>query len=429
MTRPFKPQSPNLSTAGRPTLRVLGTEITLLEIVRERAAADLGIDLRFEVLDFLSAQHKAAVAPATYDVYDQCFHNLDIVWFWRAIQPIELRRIPRWDKVSDLTKTGRISPNAPVGRGDAPVTRLFVQPNGSLGAAPTQTISMLPTVHNFDAFAYLPKVVNGRSEATASWAALLDERWKGQVALVDEPAIGIFDAALAAQALGEMSFQDIGNLSIEEIDRLIDLLEARKRAGHFNGFWRTAHEAADFMASGETAIASMWSPGVTELRERGVDVVEAVPIEGYRAWHGGACLSRHLNGRMLDVAYDYLNWWFDGWAGAIMARQGYYMSVTDTAKAHLSPAEWAYWYDGGAAETDLPDPHGVITVRAGEVRAGGSYRQRASRIAVWNTTMDEHNYLVRRWIKLVGRSSRDTSDMESRLLAAKADSEQRPMPV
>lgn len=386
---------------------MLGTEITLLEIIRERAAADLGIEVEFEVLDFLSAQRKAAVAPATYDVYEQCFHNLDIVWFWRAIQPIELGRIARWEEVSDLTRTGRISPNAPVGRGDAPVTRLFVQPNGSLGATPAPSISMLPAVHNFDAFAYLPKVVDGRPETTMSWAALLDERWKGRVALVDEPAIGIFDAALAAQALGEIVFTDIGNLSTGEIDRLIELLEARKRAGHFHGFWRTAHEAAEFMASGGTAIASMWSPGVTELRERGIDVVEAVPIEGYRAWHGGLCLSRHLSGRMLDVAYDYLNWWLDGWPGAVVARQGYYMSVAGTVKAHLSPAEWAYWYDGRPAPCDLPDPYGQVIVRQGESRTGGSYRERASRIAVWNTTMDEHNYLVRRWNTLVGRQHQD----------------------
>jgi putative spermidine/putrescine transport system substrate-binding protein len=35
-----------------------------------------------------------------------------------------------------------------------------------------------------------------------SWSALLDEQWNGRAALVDEPAISIFDAALAAQAAG-----------------------------------------------------------------------------------------------------------------------------------------------------------------------------------------------------------------------------------
>lgn len=37
------------------------------------------------------------------------------------------------------------------------------------------------------------------------------------------------------------------------------------------------------------------------------------------------------------------------------------------------------------------------------LRVGGSYWQRANSIAVWNTTMDEHNYLVRRWMQFVGR--------------------------
>ena len=33
----------------------------------------------------------------------------------------------------------------------------------------------------------------------------------------------------------------------------------------------------------------------------------------------------------------------------------------------------------------------------GAVRPGGSYWHRADHIAVWNTTMDEYNYLARRW--------------------------------
>jgi putative spermidine/putrescine transport system substrate-binding protein len=394
--------SPALHLRGRPILRVLGTEITLLESIRVRAEADLGITLIFENLDFVSAQRKAAIRPETYDVYDQCFHNLDIVWFWRAIQSIDLKRIARWDEVSDLTKTGRIHSGAAIGRGDAPVTKLFVQPNRSLGSAPSGCISMLPTVHNLDSFAYNADIVNGHLEPSASWAALFDDRWAGRVALVDEPAIGIFDAALAAQARGEVQFNDIGNMSTKEIDRLIGFLSERKRAGYFCGFWTTALEAADMMLAGRSAIQSMWSPGVSQLRRRGFPVREAAPQEGYRAWHGGMCLSAHLSGRTLDVAYEYLNWWLEGWAGAVMARQGYYMSIPERVREHLSTAEWNYWYEGEAAAEDLCGPNGEKTIGSGETRSGGAYRQRASRIAVWNTTMDEHNYLVRRWAQLVG---------------------------
>ena len=89
---------------------------------------------------------------------------------------------------------------------------------------------MLPTVHNLDSFAYNSALVNGHLEPSASWGALFDDRWAGRVALVDEPAIGVFDAALAAQARGEVHFNDIGNMSTAEIDRLIGFLTARKSA-------------------------------------------------------------------------------------------------------------------------------------------------------------------------------------------------------
>jgi putative spermidine/putrescine transport system substrate-binding protein len=160
------------------------------------------------------------------------------------------------------------------------------------------------------------------------------------------------------------------------------------------------------MLSGQSIMQSMWSPGVSLLRRRDFPVREAVPQEGYRAWHGGLCLARHLSGHTLDVAYEYLNWWLDGWAGAVVARQGYYMSIPERVRQHLSLAEWNYWYEGEPAAEDLPGPDGERTIARGEVRSGGAYRQRASRIAVWNTTMDEHNYLVRRWAQLVGSSAK-----------------------
>ena len=68
----------------------------------------------------------------------------------------------------------------------------------------------------------------------------------------------------------------------------------------------------------------------------------------------------------------------------------------------MTQAEWDYWYEGAAAIEDLPGPDGQMRIRKGSVRSGGSYWQRANCIAVWNTTMDEHNYLVRRWMQLVG---------------------------
>ena len=401
-----RPSSPAVHTAGRPRLRVLGTEVTLLELVRQQIEKDLAIDVEFEVLDFLSAQRKAATDPGSFDIYDQCFHNLDIVWFWRAVQPIDLNRVPLWSEVSELTKTGRIDASASAGRGDAPVNKLYVQPGLSLGCKPSSRVSMLPTVYNLDSFAYVAGLFPGRKSQDASWGWLFDKEAKGRLAIVDEPAIGVFDVALAFEARGEIRFGDIGNMSAGEIDSLMALLWARKREGFFAGTWKTARESSDLVISGAAGIGSMWSPGTIAVMRAGVEIEEAVPREGYRAWHGGICLSARLSGRALDAAYHYLGWWLSGAPAAAMARQGYYMSVLDRARAAMATEEWDFWYGGKPATRDLPGPDGRCAIRAGAVRPGGSHRERSGRIAVWNTTMDEYNYLVRRWSQFTASARR-----------------------
>ena len=86
-----------------------------------------------------------------------------------------------------------------------------------------------------------------------------------------------------------------------------------------------------------------------------------------------------------------------------MARQGYYISNPERSRQYLSAAEWDFWYDGKPAAEMLYDAWGSPLIPAGERRDGGSYEQRMSHIAVWNSVMDEHNYLTRRWQDALGR--------------------------
>ena len=387
----------------RRALRVRGTSITLLKAIQEKAEVDLGFKIEYELLDFPVCQRLAATEPDGYDVYEQCFHNLDIVWFWGALQAIDIERIKNWDKINNLAKVGSISKYAWRGHGDTPVDKLYVQPGGSLGSKSGRHISMLPTVHNADSFGFDSRVFGNGEIERASWAWLLDSRAKGKIALVDEPAIGFFDAALAAESSGELEFSDIGNMTIKEIDALLTLLEDRRKQGYFCGSWRNGNEAADFVNRDLVTAQSMWSPVYCDLGSMAGVFVEAAPLEGYRAWHGGASLARHLAGPKLDMAYEYLNWWLSGYAGAVMSRQGYYMSTPDSTKAVLSADEWNYWYEGAVAKCDLPGPSGTVAVVAGARRAGGTYLDRISRIAVWNTVMDEHNYAKRGWDRFIQR--------------------------
>lgn len=391
-------------------LRILCTEILPWRLLKDRAEADLGFPVEFLEQDFITAQRTAAMEPDSYDVYDQCFHNLDIVWHWRAIQPIEIDRIEVWDEMTDLARSAGAGGSGR-GLGDAPATRLYVQSDATLSDTPTRCISMLPTAYNFDSFAINQSVAAlDVDRDVVSWSELLDPRWHGRVALVDEPAIGAFDLTMALVSAGRMEVQDLGNMTVAEIDEMYRHAVDLVNSGHLAPFWRRASEPVDRFASEELAISSIWSPAVVEMKARGIRVRQASPAEGYRAWHGGLCLAKHLDGRRLDMAYDWFNWFLDGWAGACMARQGYYMSVPDRVRRFLSPEEWDYWYEGKPAAHDLPGPDGRLAIRAGEVRSGGSYLARSNHIAVWNSTMDEHNFLVRRWNEIIemaaGRRSR-----------------------
>ena len=379
-------------------LRVMGTHVTLREDIRRRAMDDLGLDIRFEPGGDAYVLQKASMHPESFDLYEQWSNSLNVLWRARAIQPIERRRIGLWDEINDLVKTGRLTPNANLGAGDVPYKLLYVQRDGRLDSSPTEWVSFLPYVHNVDSFGYNTQVVPlGQPYVTESWGWLLDERWSGRVALVNAPDIGLFDAALAAQAQGLMRFENIGNMSKGEIDRLFAILIEKKQQGHFSGFWNSVPESVDYMLSGRTVISSMFSPAVSSLNGLGVPVTYAAPREGYRAWYGVMCLSSRTEGKAKDAAYEYMNWWLSGWPGAYVARQGYYISAPQRARPYLTPAEWDYWYDGKPAAMDLKSQDGTVAVKAGSVRTGGSYTERFSHVAVWNTIMDTYEYSLPRW--------------------------------
>lgn len=393
---------PVIMAGSRPRLRVLGTHVTLREEIKKKAQQDLGIDLEFYPGGDPQILHRASTRPDSFDVYEQWSNSIKVLWRAGSLQPIDVRRIQYWHEINGLSKTGRLTPGARIGAGDAPHKLLYVQADGSLAANATPHLSFLPYVHNTDSFGYNSKrIPKGVPYVTESWAWLLDDRHRGKVALINEPSIGTFDAALAARAKGLIDFADIGNMTRAEIDRLIGILLAYKKKGHFRGFWSSVPRSVDLMQSGDVDIESMFSPAASELNGRGIPCVYAAPREGYRAWQGVMCLSRNASGRVRDAAYEYMNWWLSGWPGAFIARQGYYISNPERSKPLMKPEEWAYWYEGKPAAIPLYGTDGKISVKKGELRTGGSYTKRFENVAVWNTVMDHYEYLLRRWKELL----------------------------
>jgi len=395
-------QAPYVFAKTRPTLRVLGTHVTLQEELRKRAQEELNIDLEFIPGGSAKVLQKATSDPSSFDLYEQWSDSINVLWRSDAIQPIETERLTYWDEINNLTKTGQIVEGAKIGAGDAPHKILFVQDDRTLGSKNTGKITFLPYVHNTDSFGYDTRhIERGRAYETESWGWLFDEKYKGKVALVNAPTIGIFDAALAAQAKGLMTFKDIGNMTRAEIDQLFTIMIELKQNGHFTGLWNSVPESVDFFSSGRAVIGSMFSPGISALNGQNIPAVYAAPKEGYRAWHGVMCLSSKTKGHVKDAAYKYMNWWLSGWPGAFIARQGYYISNPQRSKPLLTEDEWNYWYAGKETSAPLRNTQGQISVQAGGMRNGGSYETRFSNVAVWNTVMDTYEYSLPRWHEFI----------------------------
>ena len=392
------PSAPTLYLPKKRRLRVLGTHVTLQEPLRLQAESDLGFAIEFSPGGSASVLHQASTRPESFDLYEQWSNSIKILWQAGSLAGIDKSRLKHWDQVNGLTRTGRLTPDAPIGRGDAPHQLLHVQPDGTLGSRTSDTISFLPYVHNADSLGYDADVIDeGIPYETESWGWLFDERHRGRVALVNAPTIGLFDAALAAEAIGLMKFGNIGAMTRSELDQLTTHLIALKRRGHFRGVWSSVPQSVEYMRTDGVAVQSMFSPGVAALRGMGTRCIYAAPKEGYRAWHGVMCLSSAAKGPAVDMGYEFMNWWLSGWPGAFIARQGYYISTPQRSREYLSKAEWDYWYGGKPASTSLQNTSGEVAVSAGELRRGGSYENRFSHIAVWNTVMPLYEYSLIKW--------------------------------
>lgn len=380
------------------TIRTIGLGVSIINEIQGRASKDLKLGIRGQALGYGAMFGKMLNQNDQYEVAEGYYNDFDVMIPAKVWQPIDTKRIKNWDKVTSLSKTGKLTPDSKFGDGDAPFRHLWLDKAGNRVKGPSQYVSAVPAWHNADSLGYNPKETKRKIE---SWAELFSPDFKGKVALLNTPQIGTMDAAMGMEAMGLMKFKDKGDMTKPEIDKLVTFLIKKKKEGHFRAFWETFGQSVNLMVSGEVVLESMWSPAVTAVKAEGVPCVYAFPKEGMRGWHGGLSISAKVTGKKLDAAYDYINWWLDGWAGAFVARQGYYMSVTDTVKKHLSAEEWDFWYDGKPAAKALPDPFGTEIVKKGEIRDGGSYENRFKNIAVWNSLMKENDYLVKRWTEFL----------------------------
>jgi putative spermidine/putrescine transport system substrate-binding protein len=382
------------------TLRSVGSGVTHIPPYKAMAEEDLGFKLEFTVLDFIAIRTRGITQPRSFDMFEPTYNDFKKIWPTGNFQAVDSTRLKHWDEAIDLYKgPGKIWPDARYGEGQNPSTVQYTSAKDGkdlVKAGTSKWLTSVPSQHNADTLGYRPDLVGRKLD---TWAELINPEWRNKVALQIFPEIAMMDLAMALEGAGKMTYVDKGNMTKAEIDKTFDFLFALKEQNHFRAFWTGFMESVNLMVSGEVVLQSMWSPAVTVARSMGVPAVYADLKEGYRSWTIGYMIPKHLSGIELDATYAFFDWLYEGRAGSLFARQGYYMPTPNRTKDFLSADEYGFWYEGKAASGDILDPGGNVLDRAGAVRDGGSYKNRMGNVAVWNSEFDEQTYLVDKWNK------------------------------
>ncbi|MEO0670155.1 MAG: substrate-binding domain-containing protein [Pseudomonadota bacterium] len=382
------------------TLRQFGTGVSNLNDVANKVKEDLGFTLEMTALDSDSVTQRAATQPGSFDIADIEYWICKKVWPTGNLQAMDTSKIKNYDKIVGIFRDGKLTPTSTIAQGTAPHTVGFVEgPEGqSFVDNESGWMTLIPTIYNADTLGIRPDLIN---RPISNWSELLNPEFKGKASILDISSIGIMDMAMVVESMGEYKYPDKGNMTREEIDLTIGIFTEAKKNGQFRAFWKSFDESVNLMASGEVVIQSMWSPAITAVKSKGVPCVYQPLEEGYRSWGGGIGLSAALTGLERDAAYEYINWYLDGWVGGYLMRQGYYSAVPETSKNYMSENEWGYWFEGKEATDTITSPTGDALAQAGETRDGGSFEERMGAVACWNAVMDENQYMVRKWNEFI----------------------------
>src|SRR3990170_7413811 len=362
------------------TFRVISLGVDWPPGADKQVEKDLGFKFNIQLMSTNAQVQKSITAPESFDMLGGYNFQFFQIWPTGNFQGVDRTKLKAWNQMYPIFTKGKVqvnNPNCTPGQGNAPFRVTFVDPgrkttlpltkegprtnkeivqwwdekgNKPFGPQPRWTVG--PPAHfNMDSMGYDGDVITKRPDQV-SWAELLNKKWKGRVAVLNDPGIAMADLGNAVQALGLMKFKDLGNMTRGEMDRLFKILAKYRKGGHFRAFWSTFNESVNLMASKEVVIESMWSPAVALLVAQGVNCRYASPPEGMRGWCSAQGIPKHVTGDKQQAVYDYLNWMHDGFLGALIMRQGYYVAngknlpawlrsnrAKTTARPPFTPAE------------------------------------------------------------------------------------------
>lgn len=223
------------------TLRYLGTAVNQSAEIAKKFKADTGIEIQYIPVTTDDVTKRIITQPNSFDIVDTEYFALRKLIPAGTLAGMDAKRIKLADKITPVLTKGEVDGKKIGDQGTAPKKVMFLKGARSteFSTTPTEWMTLIPTTYNADTLGIRPDLI---ARPVTSWADLLNPQFKGKAALLNIPAIGIMDAAMAIEATGRVKYGDKGNMTKAEIDQTIKILIEAKRAGQFRAFWRDFNE-------------------------------------------------------------------------------------------------------------------------------------------------------------------------------------------
>ena len=320
-----------------------------------------------------------------YDTEETNANRNAALWDTGLLQAIPVEQVVPWKWARDTyTSKEALGYDADSGY---PLKEVWVDPDNQT------EFKLVPQFYNCDSIGYRYDLI-GRD--IDSWGALLDPEFKGKSAIINDYLLTPGWAAGYLKASGIIpEIQRTGNMTHDELDKVIDYLIERKKDGQFRVIWEDYGQCVNLLASGEAWVTDAWNPVVEDVKKQGVVCKYAFPKEGFTAWYHGVAVRKDTEN--MEAALDYVNFCLEGWWGSQVATQGYY-SPTTTCDAYLKTTnntspdynDYEWWYQGGSS----PDPKPGWPITG---RDTGAYETRWGNLMHWMVWPDDPDYYVKRW--------------------------------
>ncbi|MCP4227327.1 MAG: ABC transporter substrate-binding protein, partial [Actinomycetia bacterium] len=208
---------PYVMAADAVTLRYAGTAVNQHTQIAAKVKADLGINIQYIPLTSDDVVKTVVTQPNRFDILDSEYWMLKKIVPSGNLQGMDTTKIPLFDKITTVFTKGEVNGKKIGDQGTAPIKVSYLDKRfgKAFAGSPTQWLTLIPTIYNADTLGIRPDLIGRPIE---HWHELLNPEFKGKASILNIPSIGIMDAAMVVESMGEHTYVDKGNMTRAEID-------------------------------------------------------------------------------------------------------------------------------------------------------------------------------------------------------------------